>query len=163
MTAPPAHHILPGEWWVSATPCRISTILGSCVAVTLFNHQLHIGGMNHFQLARFAEAGSGISPDDHPGRFGETSIPVLIDEMLAFDPNGGHLEAKIFGGGAVVTGMTDTSIGDGNTAIARTILAEYGIPIINECVGRSHGLKVIFETFTHRVFVKPISSVNTGY
>ncbi|HNW93383.1 MAG TPA: hypothetical protein PKM88_10790 [bacterium] len=161
----PVRFILPGESQVSWSPCRFTTVLGSCVSVTLFNRRFDFGGMNHYMLPDLPGHRQVSEDDSGALKYGTMAIPALINGMLAFDPDPTQLTAKLFGGGAVVSSIRDSHIGDENVAIARDMLASYRIPVISESVGHRHGLKVLFDSNCNRVFVRPVRKselVETG-
>src|SRR6202030_2644716 len=88
-------YLLPGQLHVSADPCQIRTILGSCVAICLWDRHLHIGGMNHFLLPSSREGKPATT------RFADVATKTLLDELRALGCRVPHLEAKIFGGSSM--------------------------------------------------------------
>jgi len=151
------HTLLPGEYCVRTTPCLISTIVGSCVAVTLHNRDLGCGGMNHFILPVLPE---NLTPPSlaAPGRYGETSTTALLRSLLRLDEDASHLEAMIFGGGRVIDTVVDFAIGDKNVAIARKVLAQNDIRVVREQVLPPHGLKIVFAPHTGEATVTVVRS-----
>lgn len=147
-----AKTIHPGELYLSRKPCKISTLLGSCVAVCVHNKDKLFGGMNHYMLPRKSKR--AVKLDDY--RFGDVSIRTLLDKMLLIDPDPDNVVVKIFGGGMVVPALEKANIGQENVKIAREIIEEYGLTIENECVELKTGLKIIFNNYTNQVFVKRI-------
>lgn len=142
--------ILPGELFLSTEPYIISTLLGSCVSVTLFNKKYKFGGMNHYMLDKSANA----SYNDN--KYGNNAIRNLIEKMKAADPDLKNVEAKIFGGGNVVDILNGVEIGKNNAQIARRILNENSIPVVNEFVNKDFGLKINFNNTDHSVIVAKI-------
>ena len=143
--------LLPGQYYVSRQPTVITTLLGSCVAVCLFNRTAGIGGMNHFML-----------PDSPPGkasgRYGDYAIRAIVEDM---ERNTGHLrgtEAMIFGGAAVIGTLNSKgpNIGDFNADLARRMLEYYNIPITKELIGGYQGLKIRFQTWDNRIRIRHI-------
>ena len=80
--------------------------LGSCIAACLWDRERRIGGMNHFMLPE----GSGDS-----GRYGSYAMELLINELMKRGASRLTMEAKIFGGGAVISGMNSINVGERNT------------------------------------------------
>jgi chemotaxis receptor (MCP) glutamine deamidase CheD/CheY-like chemotaxis protein len=144
--------LLPCELCVPKEPTEISTLLGSCVSVCLFNRKLGVGGMNHFMLEKTPE---GEQPS---GKFGDYATQTLISMILAFDKNVSNLEASILGGGNVVGHLNvENSIGDRNLAIARSILETYRIRVVNDkYISDDYGRKVLFKTWTGEFSVRRI-------
>ncbi|HET6786331.1 MAG TPA: chemoreceptor glutamine deamidase CheD, partial [Aquabacterium sp.] len=101
--------ILPGEYFVFDEDLLIMTTLGSCIATCLWDRQAKIGGMNHFMLP---DNGGG---GNDSGRYGSYAMELLINELLKMGATRATLEAKVFGGGAVLSGMTSLNVGERNT------------------------------------------------
>ncbi|MDP4207892.1 MAG: chemotaxis protein CheD [Bacteroidota bacterium] len=127
-------------------PFQINTILGSCIAVCLFDPVTRIGGINHFMLPLWN--GQGLASP----KYGNIAIEKLIDKMLSLGCQKNNLKAKIFGGGEVIeTQIVKFNIGARNIEIARQILEEKKIPIISSSVGGKLGRKIEFLTATGEV------------
>lgn len=126
-----------GQIHVDMAPTAISTVLGSCVAVCLYDAGLGIGGMNHYLLPFWN--GNGLQSP----KFGNISIPKLIEAMMAKGSTHKSMEAKIFGGASMNIGINDSMmIGQKNILVAREILREYRISIVAEDVGGQNGRKI---------------------
>lgn len=140
--------LLPGEYCVSRSPINISTLLGSCVAVSLYNKKLKFGGMNHYMLPK--------SPDPHPKstRYGDYSNELLIKFMKKGDANSANIEARILGGGHVVGHLhSGDGIAKANIEMARGILKKHDIKIIKEDVGGTFGRKIYCQTWDNKLTV----------
>jgi chemotaxis protein CheD len=142
----PVHFLYPAELFVSKTPYQINTILGSCVAVCLFDPVLKIGGMNHFMLPYWN--GQGLASP----KYGNIAIEKLIDKMIAMGSSKNDIKAKIFGGGEVIeTHVVQFHIGLRNIEVAKQMLEEKKIPIISSSVGGKLGRKIELVTNTGEV------------
>ncbi|PNV83395.1 MAG: chemotaxis protein CheD [Sulfurimonas sp.] len=138
-----------GQLHVDVAPAAISTILGSCVAVCLYDRKSGIGGMNHYLLP-FWNGNSLQSP-----RFGNIAIPKLIESMLERGANIKNIEAKIFGGASMnISASNNMMIGEKNILVAREILKEYKIHIVAEDVGKENGRKIQFNLQNAKVLLK---------
>jgi chemotaxis protein CheD len=128
--------------FASGEPAEATTILGSCVAVCLWDRRLRIGGANHFLLPR----GAGHGHDS--ARFGNVAVDRLLAELAALGSQAVDLQAKVFGGAAVIDVFRgrEGHLGSDNVDLARARLKEEGIPIVAEDVGGHRGRKVIFQT-----------------
>ena len=145
--------LLPGELCVTQDPLFIATLLGSCVAVCLYNKHSGAAAMNHFLRA---QKPAGPEPF---GKFGDTSTRHIIKGLMAFDEKISHYEAKVFGGGAVVGHLgIGAGIGKENIVAAKEVLQEFQIPIVESDIGGKHGRKVYFNTKTNQVFIRYIGS-----
>lgn len=142
--------LLPGEMAVSRQPAVLATLLGSCVAICLFNKALKAGGMNHYMLP------SGNNAETR-GKYGDYASNKLIEMMLRLDPDIGNLVAHVYGGGAVVGHLsTGVGIGEKNIAVALEILEARGIRVMRKDVAGTNGRKIFFNTFTGDVETRPI-------
>lgn len=138
-----------GEIHIGARATEISTILGSCIAVCLYDNINRIGGMNHYLVPLWNENGLQ-SP-----KYGNISIPRLIESMLNIGCDINNIEAKIFGGGNVIdVSSPDLMIGRKNILIAKEILKEYKIPIIAQDVGGDKGRRIMMRSDTGKIFLK---------
>lgn len=144
-------YLFPGEIFYSIQPYKITTILGSCVSVTIFNKKNNFGGINHFLLSE-----SNNAETQDANKYGNFAMKNLISGLLKIDPDVSNYEAKMFGGGKVISSIIDFKIGENNINAARNILNQYGIPVITECVDNDFGLKIIFFNFNNKVFVTRI-------
>lgn len=145
-------YLLPGHIFVSTGPCTITTILGSCVSVCLWDALLEMGGANHFQLP--------CCPDGvrHSPKFGASAVPRLLDELLALGCRKSNLQAMFFGGACVMEPLRNAGdhLGMRNARIAFDLLQAEGIAIVGQDVGGHHGRKVIFDTHDGSCLVKPL-------
>lgn len=138
-----------GEIHIGARPTEISTILGSCVAVCLYDTVQRVGGMNHYLVPLWNENGLQ-SP-----KYGNISIPRLIESMLNVGCELYNMEAKIFGGANVIdVSSHDMMIGRKNILIANEILREYKIPIVAKDIGGEKGRKIMMHSDTGKIFLK---------
>ncbi len=149
---PASVYLHAGELFASSTACKVSTIVGSCVAVCLFDQSRRIGGANHYLLAEsFGSAQAS-------ARFGSVAIPELVLRALALGSRKSDLSAKIFGGASMTAGHGGgvLSLGSKNVNIARRILSAEHIPIVAEDVGGERGRKIIFHTAEGQVWVRKL-------
>jgi len=117
--------VLPGEFFVSDEDIVISTVLGSCVAACLWDPTRKLGGMNHFMLP----GSGGDDPVGLAGRYGAFAMEQLINEMIKRGGRKASFEAKVFGGGAVLRGMTALNVGTRNAQFVEDFLRTEGIRI----------------------------------
>jgi len=135
-------YLLPGELNASKEPAQITTILGSCVAVCLWDAKIGIGGMNHFLLPAWRE-GEGPST-----RFGDIATRTLLQKLLELGCQRRNLIAKLFGGAALFRSQDSyiASLGSKNVDAARTMMKNAGIPVIAQDTGGTNGRKIVFNT-----------------
>ncbi len=144
--------ILPGEYYVTSRNVLIVTVLGSCVSVCLFDRMAKIGGMNHFMLPDHREGGVL----SESARYGAYAMEILINNLIKAGASRNRLEAKVFGAGRVLSGMTQTDVGARNASFAMHFLDDEGIPVkANDLLG-IYPRKVYFFANEGRVLVKKL-------
>jgi chemotaxis protein CheD len=141
--------VLPGEYFVSGEELPIVTTLGSCIAGCLWDRVARVGGMNHFMLPD----GTG----DH-GRYGVFAMERLIHELLELGATRATLEAKVFGGGQVMSGMDSLQVGARNTRFALDYLRTERIPVVGQDVLGVYPRKVCFLPHSGKAMVKRLAS-----
>ncbi|MCF8232978.1 MAG: chemotaxis protein CheD [Bacteroidales bacterium] len=125
---------------------EIHTILGSCVAVCLYDTVKNTGGMNHFMLPFWN--GRGLASP----KYGNIALQRLIEQMLSLGTKKTNLVAKVFGGGNVLESMgPNQNMGQRNISVAFQMLEEYAIPVAANSIGGELGRKIIFETHSGKV------------
>lgn len=140
------HFLYPAAIFTSRKPYQVNTILGSCVAICLFDSVINIGGINHYMLPLWN--GQGLASP----KYGNIAYEKLINKMISIGCNKSNIKAKIFGGGEVISNATNQfNIGLRNVELAKELLAEDNIPIIGASVGGRFGRKIIFFTKTGEV------------
>lgn len=147
--------ILPGEYFVHDEDLLIMTTLGSCIAACLWDRQQKIGGMNHFMLPD----GTGNSNDG--GRYGSYAMELLIGELIKRGATRSTMEAKVFGGGAVISGMNSINVGERNTKFVLDYLATERITVVSKDVMDIYPRKVCFLPHSGKAMVKRLASTNT--
>lgn len=141
-----------GQLFASPAACTVTTILGSCVSVCVWDQTTGAGGLNHFLLPQCVE--NGISSP----RFGNVAIHRLLDELAKLGSPRARLKSKIFGGASVIDAFqtANESLGMKNVDLARRLLADAGITIVAEDVGGAQGRKLVFQTGDGTAWVRKI-------
>ncbi len=144
--------LYPGQLVVYREPTNIMTILGSCVAVCLWDSKLKYGGMNHYLLPLWKVQGL------RTPKFGNVAIESLIEEMVKLGSSSKDLVAKVFGGAKVLETNEDSlfDIGRKNYEIAFEMLNRYQIRVAVDNVGGLRGRKILFNSSTGEVLMKYI-------
>lgn len=148
--------VLPGEFVVTDQDVMLVTVLGSCVAACLRDPVAGVGGMNHFMLPEGeADGRSGES-----ARYGSYAMEVLINELYKRGARRDRLEAKLFGGGAVLSGFTSNPVGDRNGRFALDYLAAERIAVVAQDLFDIFPRRVHYFPLSGRVMVKRLPSAN---
>jgi chemotaxis protein CheD len=139
--------LLPGEMAFVREPTRLATLLGSCVAVCLFDPVRSWGGMNHYMVAE--SGGTRLEA----GKCGDRAIPQLIHLATLAGCEPAKLKARIYGGGAVVGALASTGgdVGQRNIDRAYHELAAAGITVSGDDTGGDRGRKIEFDTGTGQI------------
>ena len=146
--------LLPGEYFIGSEDILILTTLGSCIAVCIWDREIRIGGMNHFLLPDDGQGG-GTS-----GRYGGFAMDLLIAELIKRGATRATMEAKVFGGGAVVNGMNSINVGELNTAFVLDYLRTERIRVVKKDVLGIHPRKLCFVPASGQAMVKRLASGN---
>ncbi|TVT58982.1 MAG: chemotaxis protein CheD [Azoarcus sp. PHD] len=124
-----ARNIAPGGWSVERHK-PLATLLGSCVAVCMFDDIAHIGGMNHFMLPSMSRSQGAYEADIDNLLSGDYAMEVLLNALLAQGAARHRVKAKAFGAGTILTGSASSGIGVRNAEFAREWLQRENIPLI---------------------------------
>jgi chemotaxis protein CheD len=157
LSAPPVEVFLaPGVVHCTSVPSRVTTILGSCVAVCLWDKVQRVGGINHFILPYRRQ--------DRPSpRFGDVAIENLVEKMQRLGCNLDSMRAKVFGGAAVLPFASGGDpVGEQNIRMAMECLREHGIPVIAQRTGGRTGLLIRLFTESGDVLVRRVASNAVG-
>jgi chemotaxis protein CheD len=146
VAAPKRIFLSPGEVACTGEPTLITTVLGSCVAVTLWDPKRRFGGVNHFVLP------PGKSPRDS-ARYGDVAMAELLQRMDGLGAKASNLRAKVFGGASVLSAVGQDSVGAANVRFALEELERHGIPVAARRVGGQRGRLLVFNTETGEAFV----------
>lgn len=144
--------VLPGEYFVHDDDVLLMTTLGSCIAACLWDRERRVGGINHFMLP---EVGAG--GDSASGRYGSYAMELLINELIKRGATRSTLEAKVFGGGAVINGMTHLNVGERNTRFVLDYLATERIAVVSKDVLDVYPRKVCFLPASGKAMVKRLA------
>lgn len=147
-----------GGCHASSTPVVITTFLGSCVAVCLFDPESHIGGMNHILLPGRAD----LERYNLPARFGINAMELLINSMTRLGADRSRIEAKIFGGASVIPGIIEEQgVGRKLIEFVTCFLKKERIRIVCSDLGGCYVRNVYFHTGTGDVYLKQSHSMKS--
>jgi len=159
--------LYPGEFFFGESDCQINTILGSCIAITLWHPFLRIGGMCHFVLPGRRAPDRVIRTDSTlDGRYLDAAMALFEIEVEMRGTNLEEYHAKIFGGGNMIVDSTQEEnelIGSKNIEAAINLLSEKGIPPIVSHVGGAGHRRIVFDVSSGHVWVKhePLQKIIT--
>lgn len=145
-------YLHPGQLFAAAHRCAITTVLGSCVSVCLYDAETGVGGANHYLLPH---AGG---TTHEPLRCGPSAIRALIDCVVSLGARRSRLLAKVFGGAHVLKAISGQRwhLGAANVEVARSILGAERISVHAMHVGGLRGRKLQFITGDGAAWVKEL-------
>ncbi len=135
------HYLYPGTLFVHRQAHLVTTVLGSCISVCIWNQTSQLGGINHYLLPLWN--GEGLPTP----KYGNIAIAKLVEKVRALSNPGDRLIAKVFGGASMwekTEGLL--AIGQRNIEFAIEALESHKIPIVGSDMGGYHGRKVIFNS-----------------
>lgn len=149
------YYITIGEYYASRKPVIIRTLLGSCVAVCLYDQKRKVGGMNHILLPGKAD----MRHFNAPARFGVNAMELLINQIIKLGGRKEALTAKVFGGANILPNAKPTlAMGAKIVSFVKEFLELESIQIIKEDTGGTDTRTIYFHTGTGDVFLKRTSS-----
>lgn len=133
----------------------ITSGLGSCVGVVIYDEQRKIGGMAHVMLPD----SQSMRNQNNPAKYADTSMDMLLAELLKRGANQKRLVAKLAGGAQMFNFDSENElmrIGARNTEAVKKKLKQFGIPIVAEDTGGSHGRTMEFYTESGIALIKSV-------
>ena len=148
--APGTRYLHPGAFVFSTRPTKVTTILGSCVAICLYDEVRGAGGLNHFLLPGES------APAESSAKYSRFAFEKLLDAALATGSRKADLTAKVFGGSCVLDAFAGKAehLGRKNVIAAIDLLTLAGIRIVAEDTGGRRGRKLIFDTATGAALIR---------
>lgn len=147
-------YLKQGELAIVSGDYKVFTLLGSCVAVVLWDEGTKIGGVNHYMLPTWQNKGI---PDV---RYGDVAITELHDKIILAGAVKRRLVAKIFGGASLLNlDKVGFNVGQRNVEVARDILSQLNVTVTEINTGGKNGMKILFDVQTGFVKVDYIQNV----
>ncbi len=137
-----------GEMAVACDGAELRTLLGSCIGVALYDRRRRIGGLAHVVLPQARQQ------TDRPGKFVDTAIPALIEQMETLANCELSLVAKLAGGASMFSNSAVVSIGQQNIDSCERLLAELGIPVLAKHCGGEQGRRMLLKTENGEVVIE---------
>jgi len=139
-----------GKVEASSEPVLLQTVLGSCVAVCLYDPAKRIGGMNHILVPGSANSGRC------GGRCGVHAMELLINALMNLGADRRRFVAKAFGAGNVLPVFSGLTVGEMNANFVRNFLETERIPLVGERLGGEQAVRVNFHTYTGKARVHTV-------
>lgn len=153
--------LLPGEYFVTTENIVLTTVLGSCVSACVRDSAAGIGGMNHFMLPDEADPSS--RDVAAAMRYGAYAMDVLLNELFKGGAKRERLEAKVFGGGAVLANMTMLNIGERNADFVLRYLEGERVRITAQDLRGKLPRRINFFPLTGRVTLRKLRQQDDAF
>lgn len=141
-----------GEWAAERNPAILVTLgLGSCVGVCIRDPVAKVGAMVHVMLPD-----SGGKPTNTPGKFADTGVDLIVEELLKIGAQRSRLEAKIAGGASMFQSAMD--IGARNSEAAKKALQRNGIKLMAEDIGGNKARSIEYDIETGRLLIRKVKT-----
>ena len=152
-----AYNVGMADLVVVSAPAKLVTLgLGSCIGLVIFDPVAKIAGMAHIMLPD----SRGAKSVEKVGKFADTAVPAVIDEMIKKGASKSRMKAKIAGGAqmfALPGAQTDfLAVGARNVKETTDILAKMGISLVASDTGGNKGRTVEFSTMNWMLTVKTL-------
>lgn len=147
-----------GDYAVTTDGSPLSTVgLGSCIGIVLYDSRKKVAGLSHIMLPEMG------SKQDRIGKYADTAIPALLDEMKKKGGSPQLCKAKIAGGASLFTFKDDTlQIGKRNAEAVEAILKQYRIRIVGKDVGGDRGRTITFYPDSEELHIRMVKKGDNG-
>jgi chemotaxis protein CheD len=143
----------PGDLYFGDRTSRIRTLLGSCVAVTLWHPRARIGGMCHYVVPTRRHLGT---PHDLSGHYADEAIDLLLEEIRATATSPQEYQVKMFGGGSQFTDLT-MNVATKNVEAGLELLKTHNLSLTSMHFGGTGHRQVVLDVFTGDVWVRHVA------
>lgn len=158
----PMLYLKPGELHVTDKPMIVRTLLGSCLAVTMFNRRLGIAAMCHATLPEISLEERRRGNFSERFKYVNAVIPEMAARLRSYGIRNDEIEVKLFGGAETLhtEGAPNMNqlVGKSNIAAALKILEAEGLRVDTSDAGGAFGRKIFFYTNTGEVLLKRLKS-----
>ncbi|WP_437669725.1 chemotaxis protein CheD [Sorangium sp. So ce131] len=151
-SGPQSHYLTAGNVFAASEPTTITTIVGSSVAICLWEPTLRVGGISHYLLPRCPD------PELASGRFGDSAFALLLERLTALGASSRSFQARIVGGACMISAFRERAspLGQQNVDVGVALLRAAGIRIVQEDTGGGQGRKLVFRTDDGSTTVQPL-------
>lgn len=157
----PLIYLKPGEMHISETPSVVVTVLGSCLAITMFNRRIGLGAISHGLLPECSSKKLCTDDCTYRLKFVDCSIKQMLKHFDRHTIKRHEIEVKCFGGadmfGKKPQKAEIVSVGKQNIITAKRLLEEEGLRLSSIDVGGLQGRKLLFYTHTGEVLLKRLT------
>jgi len=139
-----------GDIGVGKSPDSVETLLGSCVAIILYDRGKKVGGLAHVMLPKARD-----SDDKNPGKYADTAVPELVDRLVKLGARKDKLVAKLAGGAAMFkTNANTIDVGKKNIEASKEEMKKIGLRVASEDIGGETGRTIVLSLKDGSVMVR---------
>ncbi len=152
------YYLKIAEMKIAVKEDTIKTVVGSCIALCLWDQTALAGGMVHIMMPE-----SNGYKVESKGKYADTAVESLLNEMLNNGCKKENLIAGISGGASMFSNnngkIDDISIGEKNSQVVKQYLHKFRIPIKSEDIGGNTGRRVVFEPSNGKITIKTLDTM----
>jgi chemotaxis protein CheD len=142
----------PGDLWFGGGATRVRTLLGSCVAVTLWHPGARVGGMCHYVVPARSKAGAEVVPS---GRYADEALTILLAHINASGTPRDEYEVKMFGGGTQFA-VVGVDVAARNIDAGLALLDRHGLGLTSMHLGGTGHRQVVLEVWSGDVWLRHV-------
>jgi chemotaxis protein CheD len=149
-------YLHPGEAFFCKKPLIVSTVLGSCISITMFNKQNKLAGISHCQLPKCDKYNINCDNCDEPFKYVNCSVKKMLEKFNEHEINSDAIEVKLFGGADVLNntnGVINYTVGKQNIITAKKIINKNNLNLVARDVGGKQGRKIFFNSETGEIIL----------
>jgi chemotaxis protein CheD len=154
-------YLRPGEFCFGEGKLRITTVLGSCISITLWHPRLAHGGMCHYMLPSRNQPRGNLAPD---GKYGDEAMELFMLELKQRHTVPAQYQVNVYGGGNMFSDPSPKGmdIGQQNIEMAHRLLDDYGFTLSYDHLGSFGRRKIAFDVWSGEVSLIHIDHRKTG-
>ena len=154
-------YLRPGDFCFGQGKLRITTLLGSCVSITLWHPLLAHGGMCHYMLPSHKPPRGNLAPD---GKYGDEAMELFMLELKKRHTVPAQYQVNIYGGGNMFDDRASDKmdIGKRNIEMAHSLLDKYGFTLAYDHLGSFGHRKIAFDVWSGEVRLIHVDHRKTG-
>lgn len=149
------YYLLTGYIFLNPEPSLISTVVGTSVAVSLWDQNKNYGGMANY-LYPYAKV-----RETATSQYGNVAVRYLLKMLMEAGTKEQDIKAQIFGG-AETSAPGGKKIARDNIRVVKNILRKFGIQVVSEDVGGCLGRKIVYNTMKNEAIVYKVNSLRAS-
>jgi chemotaxis protein CheD len=144
--------LMPGQMHFGAQAASLRTLLGSCVAITLWHPAKRIGGMCHYLLPSRPRKGG----EELDGRYGDEAIEAMLRQIKLSGTAPADYLAHLYGGADTMPEGTTLkfNVGERNIELGWSLIDRHGFQLQGVDVGEDVPRTVTLTLATGEVHMK---------